>query len=151
MTSAKQVFALGADLGGIWSTPSTSDRDRKALAASADRRGDRRGAAAPQPAIPTDGDTIALPIRLAAHYDDDATAGVLNRRRRRSATGKRFTAIIVAGPRRYLAFSPHRALAPERLHRAEDFRSLPARGVRPMEARAKHWAGPRPLVLRPLP
>jgi hypothetical protein len=52
----------------------------------------------PRPAIPTDEDTIALLIRLAAHYDDGATAGILNRRGRRSATGKRLTAIIVRRP-----------------------------------------------------
>ena len=55
----------------------------------------------PQPAIRTDEDTIALIERLAAHYDDGKIAGILNRQGRRSATGERFTTIIVGGLRRY--------------------------------------------------
>ena len=55
----------------------------------------------PQPAIRTDEDTIALIERLAAHYDDGRIAGILNRQGRRSATGERFTTIIVGGLRRY--------------------------------------------------
>jgi hypothetical protein len=55
----------------------------------------------PQPAIRTDEDTIALLRRLAIHYDDATIAGILNRHGRRSATGERFTAIIVGGLRRY--------------------------------------------------
>ena len=54
-----------------------------------------------QPAIRTDEDTIALLERLAVHYDDGTIAGILNRQGRRSATGERFTAIIVGGLRRY--------------------------------------------------
>ena len=55
----------------------------------------------PQPAIRTDEDTIALLERLAAHYDDATIAAILNRQGRRSATGERFTQIIVGGLRRY--------------------------------------------------
>ena len=55
----------------------------------------------PQPAIRTDEDAIALIGRLAAHYDDGRIAGIPNRQGRRSATGERFTAIIVGGLRRY--------------------------------------------------
>ena len=55
----------------------------------------------PQPAIRTDEDTIALIERLACHYDDGTIAGILNRQGRRSATGERFTKIIVGGLRRY--------------------------------------------------
>jgi hypothetical protein len=121
MTSAKQLFALGADLGGIWSAPSTSDRDRKALGRAPIEEMIAVALPQPQPAIPTDENTIALLIRLATHYDDGATAGILNRRGRRSAA------------------------------RPRTFRSSPPRGMRPMEARVKHWAGARPLVLRPRP
>jgi len=115
----------GADLGRVWSAPSTSDRDRKALLRAlieevildANREERRatvtirwRGGALtelavalpkPQPAIRTDEDTIALLTRLAAHYDDGTIAGILNRQGRRSATGERFSAIIVGGLRRY--------------------------------------------------
>jgi hypothetical protein len=61
----------------------------------------------PQPAIRTDEDTIALLERLAVHYDDGKIAGILNRQGRRSATGERFTAIIVGGLRRYRAIPAH--------------------------------------------
>lgn len=55
----------------------------------------------PQPAIRTDEATIELLKRLAAHYDDATIAGILNRQGRRSATGERFTQVIVGGLRRY--------------------------------------------------
>ncbi len=120
-----QLLALGSDLGRVWSAPSTSDRDRKQLLrtlieevildlAREQRRATltlrwRGGALTelavplpkPQPAIRTDEDTIALIERLAAHYDDGRIAGILNRQGRRSATGERFTTIIVGGLRRY--------------------------------------------------
>jgi predicted DNA-binding protein (UPF0251 family) len=109
----------------VWSAPTTTDRDRKQLlrclieevTIDADKHERRatvtlrwRGGALtelavtlpkPQPTIRTDEDTIALLERLAAHYDDGKIAGILNRQGRRSATGERFTAIIVGGLRRY--------------------------------------------------
>jgi DNA invertase Pin-like site-specific DNA recombinase len=121
----ERLLALGADLGRVWSAPTTTDRDRKQLLRclieeviiDANREQRRatltirwRGGAItelavtlpkPQPAIRTDEDTIALLERLAAHYDDGRIAGILNRQGRRSATGERFTAIIVGGLRRY--------------------------------------------------
>jgi uncharacterized protein YndB with AHSA1/START domain len=121
----EQLLALGADLGRVWSAPTTTDRDRKQLLRTlieevtidADKQKRRatvtirwRGGAItelavmlpkPPPAIRTDEDTIALLERLAAHYDDGKIAGILNRQGRRSATGERFTAIIVGGLRRY--------------------------------------------------
>jgi uncharacterized protein YndB with AHSA1/START domain len=124
-TEREQLLALGADLGRVWSAPTTTDRDRKQLLRTlieeviidADKHERRatatirwRGGAItelaltlpkPQPAIRTDEDTIALLERLAAHYDDGKIAGILNRQGRRSATGERFTAIIVGGLRRY--------------------------------------------------
>ncbi len=121
----ERLLALGGDLGRVWAAPSTSDRDRKQLLRTlidevildVDRDQDQATAtirwkggaitelAVPlprhQPTIRTDEDTIALLTRLAAHYDDATIAGILNRQGRRSATGERFTAIIVGGLRRY--------------------------------------------------
>ena len=121
----ERLLALGADLGRVWSAPTTTDRDRKQLLRSLieevtidanhpERRATvtirwKGGAITelavtlpkPQPAIRTDEDTIALIERLAVHYDDGRIAGILNRQGRRSARGERFTAIIVGGLRRY--------------------------------------------------
>ena len=121
----ERLLTLGADLGRVWSAPTTTDRDRKQLlrclieevTIDVDKQKRRatvtirwKGGAItelavalpkPQPAIRTDEDTIALLQRLAAHYDDGRIAGILNRQGRRSATGERFTAIIVGGLRRY--------------------------------------------------
>jgi hypothetical protein len=120
-----RLLALGTDLGRVWSAPTTTDRDRKQLLRTLIEevvidvvREERRamltvrwrgGAITelavalpkPQPAIRTDEDTIELLSRLAVHYDDGKIAGILNRQGRRSATGERFTAIIVGGLRRY--------------------------------------------------
>ena len=127
----EQLLRLGADLGRVWSAPTTSDRDRKQLlrclieeaiidVAREERRATvtmrwRGGALSelvvalpkPQPTIRTDEDTIALLRRLAAHYDDATIAGILNRQGRRSATAERFTAIIVGGLRRYRGIPAH--------------------------------------------
>jgi DNA invertase Pin-like site-specific DNA recombinase len=121
----ERLLGLGADLGRVWSAPTTTDRDRKQLlrclieevTIDADKQQRRatvtirwKGGALtelavalpkPQPAIRTDEDTIKLLERLAAHYDDGTIAGIINRQGRRSATGERFTAIIVGGLRRY--------------------------------------------------
>jgi uncharacterized protein YndB with AHSA1/START domain len=121
----ERLLALGTDLGRVWSAPTTTDRDRKQLlrtlieevtidASHQERRATvtirwQGGAITelaitlpkPQPTIRTDEDTIALLQRLAHHYDDGKIAGILNRQGRRSATGERFTAIIVGGLRRY--------------------------------------------------
>ncbi len=123
----EQLLSLGADLGRVWSAPTTTDRDRKQLircliedvtidVSREQRRAQltirwRGGAitelAVPlprhQPTIRTDEDTIELIRRLAVHYDDGRIAGILNRQGRRSARGERFTAIIVGGLRRYRA------------------------------------------------
>ena len=127
----ERLLALGADLGRVWSAPTTTDRDRKQLlrclieevivdVVREQRRATltvrwRGGAltelAVPlprhQPSIRTDEDTIALLQRLAAHYPDATIAGILNRQGRRSATGERFTAIIVGGLRRYRGIPAH--------------------------------------------
>jgi DNA invertase Pin-like site-specific DNA recombinase len=128
----ERLLQLGADLGRVWSAPTTTDRDRKQLlrclieevTIDADKQARRatvtirwQGGAltelavtlpTPQPAVRTDEDTIALIERLAAHYDDGTIAGILNRQGRRSATGERFTAIIVGGLRRYRGIPAHK-------------------------------------------
>ncbi|MCA1680335.1 MAG: recombinase family protein, partial [Actinobacteria bacterium] len=127
-----RLLSLGTDLGRVWSAPTTSDRDRKQLLrclieeVTLDVNREQRRASvtvrwqagaltelavalpAPQPAIRTDEDTIALRERLAAHYPDATIAGILNRQGRRSATGERFTAIIVGGLRRYRNIPAHK-------------------------------------------
>jgi len=131
----QRLLALGSDLGRVWSAPTTSDRDRKALlrclieeviidVAREEHRATlklrwRGGAitdlAVPlrryQPKIRTDEDTVTLLERLAAHYDDATIAGILNRQGRLSATGERFTAQIVGGVRRYRGIPRHQPSA----------------------------------------
>jgi DNA invertase Pin-like site-specific DNA recombinase len=121
----ERLLALGADLGRVWSVPTTTDRDRKQLircliedVTLGVEREERRaqltirwkgGAVSElvvplprhQPTIRTEEDTIELIKRLAVHYDDGRIAGILNRQGRRSARGERFTQIIVGGLRRY--------------------------------------------------
>ncbi len=121
----QRLAALGADIGRVWSAPTTTDRDRKELLRTlleevrldvqrAERRAELtlrwRGEATtnlvielrgPQPTIRTDEATVELVRRLAVHYPDAAIAGILNRQGRRSATGKRFTATIVQGLRQH--------------------------------------------------
>jgi hypothetical protein len=116
----------------VWAAPTTTDRDRKQLlrclieevtldvireqrqaTVTIRWRGDaitELAVALPrhQPTIRTDEDTIELLQRLAAHYDDGTIAGILNRQGRRSATGERFTAIIVGGLRRYRNIPAHK-------------------------------------------
>jgi DNA invertase Pin-like site-specific DNA recombinase len=128
----EQLLALGTDLGRVWSAPTTSDRDRKQLLRCLIEevivdvnRQERRATltirwkggaltelavplAKQQPKIRTDEDTIALLQRLAAHYDDATIAGILNRQDRRSATGERFTQIIVGSLRRHRGIPTHK-------------------------------------------
>ncbi|HEX5922947.1 MAG TPA: helix-turn-helix domain-containing protein, partial [Baekduia sp.] len=130
-TERQQLLSLGADLGHVWSAPTTSDRDRKQLLrclveevivdlAAEERRATltvrwRGGATSDfavelphhQPKIRTDEDTVELLTRLAVHYDDATIAGILNRQGRLSATGEPFTANIVGGIRRYRAIPRH--------------------------------------------
>ncbi|MGH2872243.1 MAG: recombinase family protein, partial [Solirubrobacteraceae bacterium] len=127
----ERLLALGADLGRVWSAPTTTDRDRKQLirclieeviidVVREERRANLtlrwHGAAITelvvplprhQPPIRTDDDTVALMRRLAVHYDDATIAGILNRQGRRSATGQRFTAQIVSSLRGYWKISRH--------------------------------------------
>ena len=126
-----QLLQLGADLGRVWSAPTTTDRDRKQLLRTLIEevtvdvvREERRatltlrwqgGAITElivplpryQPTIRTDEDTVALMRRLAVHYDDATIAGILNRQGRRSATGQRFTAQIISSLRTYWKIARH--------------------------------------------
>jgi DNA invertase Pin-like site-specific DNA recombinase len=112
------ILALGDDLDGVWSAPTTTDKDRKQLLRTlleevtiTLRRDDADPHAAlllrwkggaiselsvplrrPQPKIRTDEDTVELLRRLARHYPDATIAGILNRQHRRTARGLSFTA-----------------------------------------------------------
>jgi DNA invertase Pin-like site-specific DNA recombinase len=120
-----KLMTLGEDVEHVWSAPTTRDRDRKELVrtlveevtVNLERAEGRaqltirwRGGALTDLEVPlprsytppnrTDEDTVDLIRRLAAHYDDNTIAGVLNRQGRLSATGERFTATKVWGVRR---------------------------------------------------
>ena len=112
------VLALGDDLGPVWDSPATTDKDRKQLLRTlleevnitTRRDGPDPHAALilrwkggavtemtvplrrPQPKIRTDEDTTGLIRRLAAHYPDAVIAGILNRQHRTTARGLSFTA-----------------------------------------------------------
>jgi DNA invertase Pin-like site-specific DNA recombinase len=125
------IRALGSDLTRVWSADTTTDGDRKELLRTlveevivavdrVARRADvtlrwKGGAITqlevtlprPQPKIRTDEDTVALIRRLAVHYPDAVIAGILNRQGRLSATGQRFTAVIVQGLRHSWGIARH--------------------------------------------
>jgi DNA invertase Pin-like site-specific DNA recombinase len=113
----ESLMELGHDVGRVWSSPSTTDRDRKELLRTLleeilidVRRDDSiahltmrwRGGLLTERDVPllrpkvapvrTDEETVALVRRLATHYPDATIAGVLNRQERRTARGMRFTA-----------------------------------------------------------
>jgi len=105
------ILALGDDLDGVWSAPTTTEKDRKQLLRTLleevninlhrDHTEGRaelvlrwKGAAISElsvpikrtpPTIRTDDDTIGLVRRLAVHYPDAKIAGILNRQGRRTA------------------------------------------------------------------
>jgi len=112
-----RIDSLGRDLNLAWSTPTTTDRDRKELlhllieevSIAVERTKynahltlrwhggllSELDVALPHshPApIRTADDTIDLVRRLAAHYPDAVIAGILNRQGRQTATGLPFTA-----------------------------------------------------------
>jgi DNA invertase Pin-like site-specific DNA recombinase/transposase-like protein len=112
------ILALGDDLDGLWSAPTTTDKDRKQLLRTlledvtislhrdhTEGRADLvlrwKGGAITElsapikrkpPKIRTDEDTIDLLRRLAVHYPDAKIAGILNRQGRRTARKLSFTA-----------------------------------------------------------
>ena len=118
------ILSLGQDLKGVWSAPSTNDRDRKELlralleevTLSVEREKSNahlmlrwRGGLLSELDVPlprshpapirTAEDTIDLLHRLAAHYSDAVIAGILNRQGRKTATGLSFTANRVSSLR----------------------------------------------------
>ncbi len=123
----QQLHDLGQDLPQVWHASTTLDRDRKELlrsllesvAVHPDRDADppvvrlvlswRGGllselnvplATRRSPPLRTDEDLIDLVRRLAAHYPDETTAGILSRQGRSTATGKPFTASRVSNLRK---------------------------------------------------
>ena len=127
------ILALGDNLDGVWSAPSTTDKDRKQLLRtlleevniSLHRDHSRghaqmvlrwKGGAISELTVPlkrkpaairTDEDTIDLVRRLAVHYPDATIAGLLNRQGRRTARGLSFTANRVQGLRHHWSISCH--------------------------------------------
>jgi excisionase family DNA binding protein len=120
------IRALGQDVERVWSAPTTTDRDRKELLRtlleevliSVSREEKQatltlrwRGGLVRQIEVPlprsrpapirTEEETIQLVRRLAAHYPDAVSAGILNRQGRRTATGMRFTANRVSSLRNH--------------------------------------------------
>src|SRR5487761_294598 len=127
------ILALGDNLGQVRDAPTTTDKDRKQLLRTLleevnipARRDDpdphaslilrwKGGAISeltvplrrPQPKIRTDEDTIALIRRLAAHYPDAVTAGILNRQHRTTARGMSYTASRVQSLRHHWKIPCH--------------------------------------------
>jgi excisionase family DNA binding protein len=113
----QSLLALGGDLQCVWAAPTTTDRDRKELLrtlledvtiaveraeyrarlAVRWRSGDitRLEVALPRsnpPTRRTDEATIDIIRRLAVHHADGVIAGILNRQKRHTVSGTRFTA-----------------------------------------------------------
>jgi Recombinase zinc beta ribbon domain/Recombinase len=122
----QSLLALGGDLPRVWAAPTTTDRDRKELLrtlledvtivveraeyharlAVRWRTGDitRLKLALPRSNTPTrrtDEETIDLIRRLAIHHADGVIAGILNRQKRHTVSGGRFTAGHVQSLRHY--------------------------------------------------
>ena len=117
---------MGTDLKSVWSAPSTTLRDKKELLRTLLQevivsvyRDEYRAhlrlrwsgellteidvdLPRSRPAtVRTDEQTIELVRRLAMHYPDTVIAGILNRQKRTTATGLRFTANLVGNLRRH--------------------------------------------------
>ena len=113
------ILSLADDLPGVWTAPTTTDKDRKRLLRSlldevnvtvyrdhTDAHAELmlrwKGGALTDLTVPikrtpanrlrTDEDTVDLVRRLAAHYPDPVIAHILNRQGRRTARGLSFTA-----------------------------------------------------------
>jgi transposase-like protein len=129
------ILALGDDLPGVWTAPSTTDKDRKRLLRSlldevnisVHRDQDQghaelllrwKGGAITELSVPikrtppnrlrTDEDTIDLVRRLAVHYPDATIAHILNRQNRRTGHGLSFTAGRVQSLRHHWKIPCHR-------------------------------------------
>jgi hypothetical protein len=127
------ILALGDDLDGVWSAPTTTDKDRKQLLRTlleevnislhrdhTEGRADLvlrwSGGAITELSVPikrkppkirTDEDTVDLLRRLAVHYPDAKIAGILNRQGRRTARNLSFTASRVQSLRHYWGIACH--------------------------------------------
>ena len=136
------ILALGDDLDGLWSAPTTTDKDRKPLLRTlleevtislhrdhTEGRADLvlrwKGGAITELSVPikrkppkirTDEDTIDLLRRLAVHYPDAKIAGILNRQGRRTARKLSFTASRVQSLRHSRGIP---ATSPATIHRKE--------------------------------
>lgn len=122
----EKIRALATDIKGVWSAPTTTDRDRKELlrtlleevniVVKREQFTARltlrwRGGAITEldvslrqyriAPIRNDEQTINLVRRLAVHYSDAVIAGILNRQGRKTPHGERFTANTVGNLRRY--------------------------------------------------
>jgi DNA invertase Pin-like site-specific DNA recombinase len=122
----QSLLALGRDLQRVWSASTTTDRDRKELLRTlledvtiVVERADYRARLAVrwrggditrlEVALPrsnpatrrTDEETIDIIRRLAVHHADGVIAGILNRQRRHTVSGDRFTAGHVQSLRHY--------------------------------------------------
>ena len=122
----EKIRALATDIKGVWSAPTTTDRDRKELLRTlleevkiVVKREEFtarltlrwRGGAITEldvslrqyhtAPIRNDEETINLVRRLAVHYSDAIIAGILNRQGRKTPHGERFTANTVGNLRRY--------------------------------------------------
>ena len=122
----EKIRALATDIKGVWSAPTTTDRDRKELLRTlleevkiVVKREEFtarltlrwRGGAITEldvslrqyhtAPIRNDEETINLVRRLAVHYSDAIIAGILNRQGRTTPHGERFTANTVGNLRRY--------------------------------------------------
>jgi DNA invertase Pin-like site-specific DNA recombinase len=132
----QRIQMLGSDLRQVWTATTTTDRDRKELLRTLLeevifdlKRAEGmahltlrwRGGAITLLYVPvprfrpmgprTDEDTISLLRRLAALYPDEVIAGILNRQKRKTATGERFTANQVGSLRRYRSIPRFQASA----------------------------------------
>ncbi|MBN2701770.1 MAG: recombinase family protein [Methylothermaceae bacterium] len=122
----RALLALGSDLRQVWFVPTTTSRDQKELLRTLLEeviltvfrdeyrahltlrwRGGRLteldvNLPRSRPAtVRTDEQTLSLVRRLAIHYPDAIIAGILNRQKRTTARGLRFTANLVGNLRRH--------------------------------------------------
>ena len=128
------ILSLADELPGVWTAPTTTDKDRKRLLRSlldevnvsvcrdhTDAQAELvlrwKGGAITDLRVPirrkppnllrTDEDTVDLVRRLAAHYPDATIAHILNRQGRRTARGLSFTAGRVQSLRHHYHIACH--------------------------------------------
>ena len=161
------ILALGDDLAGVWSAPTTTDKDRKQLLRSlldevnitvhrdhTDAHAELllrwKGGAITDLSVPikrkpinrlrTDEDTVDLVRRLAVHYPDAMIAHILNRQGRRTARGLSFTAGRVQSLRHHYEIPCHQPdRRPDRRRAAH--RGRRRRRTRPRPSTLHRWLG----------